>query len=229
MHNYFISIVIIVSLAFNSCNTMKNEIMAIDVLIIPSEEMYSQAIQLNAAIHENNPETIKLDAGHIPHITLLQCFIKEEELPKVNKALEGLFETIKNETLTAKSLFYDKSEEESFAMISIEKSSSLLELHKKTIEIVKPYIVQNGSEKAFVQNPDGSPIGESTLNYVPNFVEKYSYENFDPHISLGVAPKVVLDSLAENVFKPIDFQPASLSIYQLGDHGTAQKLLWKAE
>ena len=220
---------IVIGLLFFSCSPKMENIIAVDVLLIPSEEMYAQAIQLNTLMHQKNPETIKLDAGHVPHITLLQCLIKEGDLPKVNNALKDLFEIIKNDTLIATNLFYDKSEEESFAMISIEKSSPLLELHKKTIEIVKPFMVQNGSHKAFVPNPDGSAISESTLNYVPNFVEKYSYENFDPHISLGVAPKIFLDSLAENVFKPIDFQAASLSVYQLGDHGTAQKLLWKSE
>ncbi len=218
---------IAIGLAFLSCSPKMEKIIAIDVLLTPSEELHSQSIQLNTLMHQKNPETIKLDAGHVPHITLLQCFIKEEDLPEVNNALEGLFGTIKNETVTATNLSYDNTEEDSFAMISIEKSEALLELHKKTIEILKPYIVANGSEKSFIQNPDGSPIGKFTLNYVPAFVEKYSYENFDPHISLGVAPKIFLDSLAENVFKPIQFKASSLSVYQLGDHGTAQKLLWK--
>ena len=227
MNKYIFALAI--GLGFFSCSPKAETIIAIDVLLIPSKEVYAQAIQLNSLMHQKNPETIKLDVGHIPHITILQCFIKEEDLPKVNHALEGLFETIKNNTLTATSFSYDKKEEKSFAIISIEKSPPLLELHKRTIEIVKPYIVENGSEKSFVQNPDGSQIGESTLNYVPVFLGKYSYENFDPHISLGVAPKIFLDSLAENVFKPIEFQAASLSIYQLGDHGTAQKLLYKSK
>ena len=208
---------------------MKQKTIAIDVLLIPSEEMYAQSLQLNALINQNNPATIKLDADHVPHITLLQCFINEEDLPKVNNAINGLFGNIENVDLKSETLFYEKTEKESFAMISIEKSSALMNLHKKTIEIVKPFIVENGSEKSFVQNPDGSPISESTINYVPVFVEKYSYENFDPHISLGVAQTKLLDSLAEKVFKPIHFKAASLSLYQLGDHGTAQKLLWKSE
>ncbi len=114
-------------------------------------------------------------------------------------------------------------------MIAIEKNEELLKLHEKTIELVKPFIVYNGNSESFVQNPDNSPIGESTLTYVPEFVEKHSYENFDPHITLGVAQRVLLDSLAENVFKPISFKATSISIYHLGDHGTAQKLLWKSE
>lgn len=212
------------------CSPKKGKIIAIDVLLTPSEEMRVQAIQLNKLMKQNNPETIELDENHIPHITLLQCFIKEDNLQKVTRSLHGLFDDFKNESLKAESLFYYKEEEEeSFAMIAIEKNEPLQKLHEKTIELVKPFIVYNGKEKSFVPNPDKSPIGESTLTYVPEFIEKHSFGNFDPHISLGVAQKVLLDSLAENVFKPIDFKATSISIYHLGDHGTAQKSLWRSE
>ncbi len=223
------AIATVVGLGILSCAPKKENTIAIDVLLIPSEEVYAQSLQLNALINQNNPEAIKLDENHVPHITLLQCFINESDLPKVNMALEGLFKTIEKDSLKAESLFYSKDKEESFAMVRVEKTAPLLETHKKTIELVKPYIVKNGSEASFVQNPDGSPISESTVDYVPNFVEKYSYENFDPHISLGVAQTILLDSLAQHVFKPIQFKAQSLSLYQLGDHGTAQKLLYESE
>ncbi len=227
MHKYACAVAF--CLVLLSCGPMKKKIIAIDVLLIPSEEMYAQALELNSLINQNNPETIKLDENHVPHITLLQCFINESDLPKVNKALEGLYRTISQDSLKAETLFYYEEKEESFAMVRIEKTAPLQEIHKKTIELVKPYIVENGSETSFVQNPDDSSISKSTLEYVPEFVEKYSYENFDPHISLGVAQKTLLDSLAQKVFKPIQFKAASISVYQLGDHGTAQKLLWKSE
>ena len=227
MHKYFI--VVFFSFLFFSCSPKKNKAIAIDVLLVPSEKMYAQSLHLNSLINQNNPNTIKLDENHIPHITLLQCFIKEEDLPKMNTALHGLFETIEDENLKTTSLFYDKSENESFAMISIEKSSALLELHKKVIEILNPYIVANGSKESFIPNPDGSPINEFTVAYVPEFVKKYSHENYDPHISLGVVQTKVLDSLAKNVFEPLSFQATFLSVYQLGDHGTAQQLLWKSK
>ncbi len=218
-----------VGMGLFSCTPKKENIIAVDVLLIPSEEMYAQSIQLNSLINQNNPQTIKLDENHIPHITLLQCFIKETDLPRVNKALEGLFAMIKNDSLKAESLFYYPEKEESFAMVRIKKSAPLMAIHKKSIELLKPFMVAYGTEKSFVPNPDGSAISESTLEYVPAFVEKYSYQNFDPHISLGVAEVSLLDSLAVNVFKPISFNAASLSLYQLGDHGTAQKQLWQSE
>lgn len=212
-----------------SCTPKPPKIIAIDVLLTPSEKMRVQALHLNSLIKQNNPETIRLDENHIPHITLLQCFINEEDLPKVKEALMGLYRTIQNDSLRAESLSYSKDSEESFAMIAIEKSGPLQKLHEEIIELIKPYIVKKGSQESFVKNSDGSPISESTITYIPDFVEKYSYENYSPHISLGVAEKVFLDSLAQHVFKPVSFKARSISVYQLGDHGTAQELIWKSK
>ncbi len=221
-------IALVVSFGFLSCMQNNNKIVAVDVLLIPSEEVYNQSIQLNSEIHKNNPETIKLDKNHLPHITLLQCFVLENDLPELNKTLEGLFKTIAQDSLIAESLYYSEEQEMSFAMIRLAKTEALMQLHKKTIELVSPFIIKNGSEASFVQNPDGSPISEFTVSYVPEFVDKYSFQNYDPHISLGVAQLKLLDSLKQNVFKPISFKAATLGVYQLGDHGTAQKLLWES-
>lgn len=224
---YAMAVLSLFFLALFSCKTKEN-ILAIDVLLVPSEAMYTQALQLNAAIHESNPGTIELDADHIPHITLLQCFVNERDLVEIKNALVKI-DWKSQDSLKAYKLWYDTSKPESFAMISIERNAALLKLHQTVIETLGPYFVENGSAEAFVPNSDGSPIDRFTVGYVPDFVEKYSYENFDPHISLGVAGTKLLDSLAENVFKPITFKAAALGIYQLGDHGTAQKLLWKDE
>lgn len=212
-----------------SCSHKDEKIIAIDVLLTPSEEMNALALQLNSSINGNNPETIKLDENHIPHITLLQGFIYEKDLRKVKRSLHGVYKDFKETPLKAEALVYNKEQEESFAMIGVEKSAELKKLHEQIILLVKPFVVYNGDAGSFVQNPDKSPISESTVVYVPKFIEKHSYKNFDPHISLGVAQNKILDSLAENVFIPQSFKTTSISLYQLGDHGTAQKEFWKSE
>ena len=105
-----------------SCGPKNEKLIAIDVLLIPSEEIYAQSLRLNEVIHQNNPQTLKLDQNHVPHITLLQCFVKENDLPTIEKNLKGLFQTITADSLKTTKLSYDSSKAESFAMISIEKS-----------------------------------------------------------------------------------------------------------
>ena len=211
-----------------SCSPTRNNLIAIDVLLTPSEIVDQQALHLSALINDNNPSSMQLDDNHIPHITLLQCYVKESDLTEIKKSLKGLFEIIKAENLYASKMVYNKETEDSFAMIQIDNTEPLSKIHSEAIIRLKPFIVKIGNETAFVPNPDGSPIDAFTIEYVSEFIEKYSYDNFDPHISLGVAEKVFLDSLQGNVFQPIRFKSPSLDLYQLGDSGTAQKQLWSS-
>ncbi len=217
-----------VFLGIVSCDGEEKNIIAIDVLLTPSEKMTEQAIYLNKLMMQNNPASFHLDTLSIPHITLVQCFVHESDLPKIENELQGLYQYIKEDTLRAKRLVYSPDQEESFATIQIQKSKLLLFLHEEAIKRLKPYMLVQGSSKAFVPNTDGTPIDSFTLSYVPKFVEKYSHENFQPHISLGVAQVDFLEMLAQRVFSPLEFQASSLAIYQMGDSGTAKKQLWKS-
>ena len=227
MKNNFLILVLITLTLTSSCVEKKPNVLAIDVLLTLPADVYDQAIELNRAIIEKHPDNFILDGNHIPHITLLQCYIVESDLPQVEQLLNGLYKTIKKDTLWANHLQYNKDKPESFASIGIEKSKALMTLHKKTIALLEPYIITNGTQKAYVQNADGTPIDQFTIDYVPKFVSHYSYENFNPHISLGVAKTTLLDSLEQHVFRATKFQATGVSVYQLGNYGTARKLLWE--
>ena len=199
------------------------------MLLTLPEDVYKQTIQLNQAILKIHPDNFTLDADHIPHITLLQCYIIESDLPKVEQLLNGLYKTIAKDSLWADEIQYNTDKIESFASIGIEKSKPLISLHKKTISLLEPYILPNGTQEAYVQNADGTPIDQFTIDYVPKFVSHYSYGNYNPHISLGVAKTSLLDSLAKHNFHAIKFHASAIAIYQLGNFGTARKLLWESE
>jgi hypothetical protein len=49
--------------------------------------------------------------------------------------------------------------------------------------------------------------------------------NFNPHVSIGVAPREYLDKMLAAAFEPFTFSPASAAVYQLGPFGTAVKRL----
>ena len=52
-----------------------------------------------------------------------------------------------------------------------------------------------------------------------------SGENFNPHVSTGVAPNEYLDEMLAEPFKTFTFSPAGAAVYQLGPFGTAAKKL----
>ncbi|RFN59056.1 2'-5' RNA ligase family protein [Marixanthomonas ophiurae] len=229
MNKNILGLILSIFFIASACAPKQEEIIAIDVLLTLPKEMDQQAIQLNQAIVKDNPTNFTLDKNHIPHITLLQCYIPESDLSNVAEALKGLYKTVEHDTLWADNLQYTKEKEESFSSIRIKKSNQLVTLHKKVIALVKPYMVTNGSQESYVQNTDDTPIDQFTIDYVPVFVPEHSFENYNPHISLGVAKTSLLDSLNQNNFRPTKFQATSISVYQLGSFGTAQKLLWQSE
>jgi hypothetical protein len=52
-----------------------------------------------------------------------------------------------------------------------------------------------------------------------------SGENFNPHVSTGVAPREYLDKMLAEPFESFFFSPAGAAVYQLGPFGTAAKEL----
>lgn len=229
MNKYSLIITFLVITLISSCAQKQENTIAIGVMLTLPEDMYQQSIQLNQAILEKHPNNITLNDHHIPHITLLQCYVKESDLSKIENALIGLYKTIENDSLWADELQYSKDKTESFASIGIKRSPPLMALHEQTITLLEPYMIPDGSQESYVQNTDGTPIDDFTLAYVPKFVRAHSYEHYNPHISLGVAKTTLLDSLAQNQFQSKKFQATAIGVYQLGAFGTAQKRIWESE
>lgn len=50
-------------------------------------------------------------------------------------------------------------------------------------------------------------------------------EHYNPHVSIGVAPKVYLDQMLAEPFESFAFSPAGAAVYQLGPFCTAAKML----
>ncbi|MBT0608189.1 2'-5' RNA ligase family protein [Aequorivita echinoideorum] len=210
-----------------ACSPKTEKTVAIDVLLTPSSKMHEKAVSINKQLKQNYNAGFSLDENHVPHITLLQCYVFEKDLPAIFERLQGSYESIKEENLLAEAFYYSKENDPSFAMINIQKSEPLLKLHEEVIKRVRPFMAAKGDDSAFIQNPDGSSIGKFTVDYVNGFLNESCYDKYNPHVTVGVAKKDFLDSLSTNRFEKFEFTPTSLSVYQLGDNGTAQKLLWQ--
>lgn len=228
MNKYLLFSIILSVLFLQSCDSKNDEIIAIDILITLPETVEDYAVKLNQEIRLTNPENFKLDEHHIPHITLLQCYVLKSDLPEIESLLVPTYEFIRDQNLRITELQYNSTNEESFSSLGIEKSTALMTLHKFVINRLEPFIQKRGSSEAYVKNPDNSPIDQFTIDYVPKFVSHHSHENYNPHISLGVAKKSLLDSLQSD-FKPLKFKASTVAMYQLGAYGTAQVKLWESE
>ena len=81
--------------------------------------------------------------------------------------------------------------------------------------------METGTVAAFA-TPD---VNEATLNYVKVFVPEHSGKNYLPHVTVGLAPIDYLNAMLAETFDAFTFSPASASVYQLGNFGTAARQL----
>ena len=58
-----------------------------------------------------------------------------------------------------------------------------------------------------------------------SFVPDASGKKFNPHVTIGLAPQEFLKKMLDEKFETFTFSPAGVSVYQLGNLGTAQKKL----
>lgn len=205
-------------------------ILAIDVLLNPGEKMLEKAGEYNTRLRKEFPEGFALDASHAPHITIIQAYVKERDLGKIENELEKMLRNfnLKELDLQAKGLYYIPFEDKGLAGITIKKEE-LMDFHKQVISMMETFSVNDGTGAAFVARPDGEEIMEATVEYVNNFKKDSSGEKFNPHVTIGVASQDFLEQMLNEPFEEFKFNIESVGIYQLGEMGTAQKELGRIQ
>lgn len=221
-------ILILFSLSFKN-SIAQTDVVAIDILLDPGQIMLDSAKVYNNMMRKDysGAGSFALDAAHNPHITVLQCFVKKADLEKLYSSVTKLVKSERptNEPLRSKGFYYIPFNGLGLAGITIHPTTKLLNFQSKLINLVKPYLVA-GTDSAFIQNADGKPITAGTAEYVNAFIPEHSGKNYNPHVTIGLANESFLKRLLARPYHEFSFKTVSVSIFQLGDLGTAQKKLW---
>jgi hypothetical protein len=207
----------------------QSDISAIDVLLNPDQTMLDSAKVYNRLMQKNysGPGSYSLDELHTPHITVLQCFVRTSDLGKVYAAVAKVVksENPTSEMITTSGFYYYPYKDLGLAGITATPSPGLLRFQSKIIEALKPFIVI-GTDAAFVQNTDGTPIAAGSTEYVNGFIKDHAGAKYNPHVTIGLAHVDFLKALIAKPYNKFTFKSSSVSIYHLGDFGTARMLLW---
>jgi 2'-5' RNA ligase len=208
-------------------------ITAINIALDPDAAMIRYAETANARLLKDYPQGFALDASHRPHITLLQRFVSTENLGKiyaaVGKVLTGM--EVGDWKLKASHYYYTPWKNKGVGIIAVEPADVLLKLQQKLIDAVAPFTVETGTAEAFFTTPDDPHINPTTIDYVAAFIPNQTGINFHPHVTLGIASQDYLKEMIAEPFEAFTFSPAGVSVYQLGNFGTARKTLkeWKSK
>jgi hypothetical protein len=205
----------------------QSEVTAIDILLEPDATMLKHSADNNARLLKEYPKGFALDAAHTPHITMLQCFARTADLDKLYAAAGKVLAdaNVTAMKLEAFKYYYAPGGAVGVAGICAKPTPEILKLQADIIAAVKPYLAETGPIGAFTEPHTDPAYDAALINYVSTFVPKMSGENFNPHVSTGVAPKAYLDQMLAEPFAPFTFSPAGAAVYQLGPFGTAAKKL----
>jgi phosphoserine phosphatase len=201
---------------------------AINILLDPDPATVEKAQATNTRLREDFPHGFALDANHAPHITLLQQFVRTADLDEVANAVAEVLRTeqsIKWESIATG--YYDLAYQNlGLVGIVIEPTQELRRLQQKIIDAVAPFAVEKGTGEAFAPRPDGGAISQPTVDYVNNFVGPRTGMNYNPHLTVGIGTRNFVDALKAEPFETFTFRAVSVSLYQVGDYGVAQKKLY---
>ena len=205
----------------------QNPITAIDIALEPDATMIQHAKDANARLLKSFPKGFALDETHHPHVSMLQQFVRTDDLDKIFAAANAIVVKEKPTAWTLKAFKYYYIPDRPFGLAGIvaEPTEDLHRLQDELIAAVKPYTVKTGTPAAFYSEVGGRDIQKSLIEYVAYFVKIAAGKRFNPHVTIGVAMEKYLNKMLTEPFPSFTFSPAGASVYQLGSFGTARKEL----
>ena len=203
------------------------KVTAIDILLEPDATMLQHSADNNARLLKVFPKGFSLDAAHTPHITMLQCFVRTADLKKVYAAAGKVLAraNVKAMKLEAFKYYYAPAGAVGVAGICAKPTPEILKVQADIIAAAKPFMQETGPIGAFTAPHADVATDAALIGYVSTFVPKMSGQNYNPHVSTGVAPVAYLDAMLAEPFENFTFSPAGAAVYQLGPFGTAAKKL----
>jgi hypothetical protein len=198
-------------------------------LIEPDAATRAHAGVLNARLRHTMPEGFALDATHVPHITVLQRNVRTPELEQV---LDAVGAVVAGADLTALELRATKIAHAEWdapgtgiASLMLGRDPRLLALQGRLIAAIAPFAATQGTAAAFVTDPEEADVNATTIGYVAGFVPDHCASNYEAHLSIGMARRRDLEAVEAEPFEPFDVRAESVAVYQLGNNGTARRML----
>ncbi|WP_219933976.1 2'-5' RNA ligase family protein [Streptomyces sp. CG 926] len=204
--------------------------MAVDVLLNPDESMIALAKQVNARMLTSVPAPtgFALDEHHQPHITALQRYVRTAALDQVYAAIDDVVASLDLSTLkltTHRIAHMEVQPSIGLAAIVVTPGPEVIDFQARLIDALRPYTGSGGTADAYVRTDAEPDINAATLTYIENYVPDHSGENYLPHVTVGLATLSDLKTVEAEPPAPQAFSVSGVSIYQLGNNGTAAKPL----
>jgi hypothetical protein len=207
-----------------------SDLTAIDVLINPDETMIAHAKAANARMLTSFPKGFELDEHHQPHISTLQRYVRSADLDGVFDAVGKVMNDVDVDGLSLTAVKFGHMTMAALpgaglAGIVVMPGPEVLGFQARLIEALKPMTESGGTADAYVRTEAEPDINDDTVKYVERYVPEHSGAKYLGHVTVGLAKLDDLTKIEDEPFDRFTFSPAGVSVYQLGNNGTAAKHL----
>lgn len=180
---------------------------AVNICFTFNEYINNKLIEINRSILNND---INFNTNHLPHITILQFYTSKKNIIEIKKKLEELNYDINNFIIENCDLKIDKYQDKYIYYLLLHSKDFHL-IFNKVLNIFKNFIQSDNIElQEFIES----------INYqvLPNLVNNYYKQSYNPHITIGINQKIQNLSFQEISLKKDELQ---LGLFYVGDYGTA--------
>src|ERR1700723_859747 len=187
--------------------SQQNPVTAIDIALEPDATMIQHARDANARLLKDFPKGFALDETHHPHVSVLQQFVRTDDLDKIFAAANAIMVKEKPTAWMLKAFKYYYIPDPLFGLagIVIEPTEDLHRLQDELISAIKPYTVKTGTPAAFFSDEGGRDIQSELISYVTNFVTDAAGKRFNPHVTIGVGTETYLNKMLAEPFPSFTF------------------------
>ena len=186
------------------------DLIAIDLAILPPPRISKAALRLSAGLPEAEFLGLRLDATHLPHITLTQQFVAATELPPIEQTVESVVRL--RVALPLRVIGPGRGSRS--VWMRIERTVELDALHRDLMDAVAPFEQRGGDGTAFV----GVDARPRDVKWVSGYRASSGYGRYNPHITLGHARQLPQ-------IEPIDFAADTIALCRLGRFCSCRQVL----
>ena len=190
---------------------MTTRLLALDVALLLPPRAVAAVARLNARLLPP-PAGFAFDGTHLPHLTLVQQFVREAALDAVLPSLGRLAADAAPIALRGTDLRPGRTT----TSLAVTGGAALDHLHARVLDLLAPHAAPRGDAAAFVA--EGEPARDADVEWVTHFRSRAAGPDFEPHVTLGVG---TLGGTAPR----IDFTAAELAACRLGRFCTCRRVL----
>jgi len=189
---------------------------AVDIVLLPDEAVTNKTIKANAELVKKFGSEIVLNQKNcLPHISLTMGCIEQSNIGPVEKTLQQIADRCPLGDLTICGVRTSGLGTDAVSVFEVEKNARLQLLHETVLAELQPFLTPDVTAD-MIYGP--GQVAEPTLDWIKNYREKSSLENFFPHITIGYGQM-------KNLPSPMKFTASKLALCHLGNHCTCRKII----